>query len=220
MITTVRLCVCHTELTDGQHLCQRCRAATAGRLVRMHALYRLLAFELQPATNPPGIGRVRLSEAPLPLSLAVLDLRGPGGMVGVLEHWRAVMQADRRWGEPAISGTIEARVRSAARGLELNLDWIAGSWARAADFATGLRQLDEIVVGIVCPVDATDRGTRLGPCPAETPAGLCGAILRYHRDAPAAVCPWCEVAYPPDSWADLKAWMDEDEHEEQLRAAA
>lgn len=211
-------CACNVALESG-HLCGRCRAATAGRLTRSHALYRLLAAELQPAAGgPASFGRVRLAEAPLPVSERVLNLRGPGGMVGVLERWRETMQADRSWGAPAISGDIETRVARAARGLALNLDWIADSWPKAGQFATEVRDLDEEALAIVCPpdTDTLERGKRLGPCPAETGTGaVCGAVLRYYRvSSPRRVtCPWCEVVYPPHSWADLKAYIDHDERE-------
>lgn len=208
------LCVCQTELESG-HLCNRCRAATAGRLTRIPALYRLLAAELHPSVG--GIatfGRVRLAEAPMPLSERVLTLRGPGGIVGILETWRAAMQASRKWGPPAVSGDIETRVRRAARGLDHNLDWIADEWPKAGAFATALRSLDDEALHIVCPTDTRDQGMRLGPCPAEGLTGtVCGATLRHYPGQKSVICRWCEHVYPSDSWARLKAWIDHDEQE-------
>lgn len=212
-MTTV--CVCRTEL-NGIRLCGRCRAATAGRLQRMPALYRLLAYSLELPAAPTAYGRVRLVEAPLPVSGPVLDLRGPGGMVGLLEDWRAGMHAEHVWAPPAVSGDIEARVGHAASSLLGNLYWIASEWDQAPTFATEVRRLDEAALAIICPPDIPlERGERLGPCPAETSTGaLCGAMLRYYRSSGTDVtCPWCHVVYPPDSWADLKAWIDHDEEE-------
>lgn len=207
------LCVCRTELADG-HLCDRCRAATAGRLTRVPALYRLLAAELQPAAGPASFGRVRLVEAPLPVSERVLTLRGPGGIVGVLEGWREAMQDARGWGAPAVSGDIETRVTRAARGLALNLDWIADSWPEAGTLAAELRHLDDQALAIVCPHDTRERGTRLGPCPAQDTAGtVCGTELRRYPSQRTITCSWCCAEYPPSSWADLKAWIDHDEQE-------
>ncbi|MFD3777332.1 hypothetical protein [Streptomyces sp. NPDC058612] len=208
-------CVCHTPL-DAGHLCARCRAATAGRLTRIPILYRLLEPALHPAAAPPSYGRVRLVEAPLPVSLRVLSLRGPGGIVGILEEWRCAMQAARGWGRPALAGSIESRVHRAARGLEQNLAWIADSWAQAGLLATVLRRLDDEVTGIVCPPDTLtfERGTLLGPCPATTaPDTLCGATLRHYRST-GVTCRWCGTAYPSESWMDLKTWMDEDEQDD------
>ncbi|MFZ3494605.1 hypothetical protein ACODT5_15500 [Streptomyces sp. 5.8] len=206
-------CVCQTELTSG-HLCSRCRAATAGRLTRIPALYRLLAAELQPAAGPASFGRVRLVEAPLPVSADVLTMRGPGGIVGVLEDWWTAMQASRAGSAPVISGTFEQRVSNAAARLAFHLDYIV-DWAQAGSFATEIRQLDERALTIVCPPDTSERGERLGPCPAEYDDGSrCGAVLRYYRgNVHGVTCPWCAVVYPPASWADLRAWIDHDERE-------
>ncbi|MFB6517458.1 hypothetical protein [Streptomyces sp. NPDC056401] len=208
------LCVCRTELADG-FLCARCRAATYGRLLRIPSLYRLLEPELQPSAAAPSYGRVRLVEAPLPVSAEVLTMRGPGGIVGVLEDWWAAMQASRAGSAPVISGTIEQRVNTAASRLAFHLDYVVSSWPQAGSFATEIRQLDERALAIVCPPDTAERGERLGPCPAEYDTGArCGAVLRYFRGSVHGVtCPWCAVVYPPNSWADLRAWIDHDEQE-------
>ncbi|MCP3758193.1 hypothetical protein [Streptomyces sp. TBY4] len=208
----MNLCVCRTELTDG-YLCARCRAATHGRLLRIPSLYRLLEPELQPTAAAPSYGRVRLVEAPMPVSAEVLTMRGPGGIVGVLEDWWAAMQASRAGSAPVISGTVEQRVGTAAGRLAFHLDFVV-DWAEAGSLATEIRRLDERALAIVCPPDTREHGERLGPCPAETGTGaVCGAVLRYYRgSSPKKVtCPWCEVVYPPHSWADLKAWIDHDE---------
>ncbi|MFG2993971.1 hypothetical protein ACGFZK_32550 [Streptomyces sp. NPDC048257] len=214
-------CTCRGELAAGETLCQRCRSATLGRLRRIPALYRLLQPELHPSAGAPTYGRVGLVEAPLPVSLRVLTLRGPGGIVGVLEDWWTRMQASRAGSAPVISGTIEDRVRTAAARLAFHLDYIV-TWPEAGALATAIRQLDEHALGIVCPADTRARGERLGPCPSETSTGvLCGAVLRYYPDSsPQAVtCPWCAVVYPPDSWADLKSSMDHDREEQEVLLA-
>ncbi|MGW2580820.1 hypothetical protein ACWCYZ_05685 [Streptomyces virginiae] len=214
-------CICRRALAADETLCHRCRAATLGRLRRMSALYRLLEPELQPSAGASSYGRVALVEAPLPVSLRVLTLRGPGGIVGVLEKWWAAMQASRCGSAPAISGTIEERVGTAASSLAFHLDYIV-TWAQAGSLVTEIRQLDEEALAIVAPADTREHGKRLGPCPAETSTGtLCGAVLRYYRDySPKTVtCPWCATVYPPDSWADLKAWMEHDQEEGELLAA-
>jgi hypothetical protein len=210
-------CVCRRELAADETLCHRCRAATHGRLRRMSALYRLLEPELQPSAGAPTYGRVGLVEAPLPVSLRVLTLRGPGGIVGVLEGWWTKMQASRAGSAPAIRGTIEERVGTAAARLGFHLDYIA-TWTEGGTLATEIRRLDEQALEIVCPADTRERGERLGPCPAETSGGArCGAVLRYYRAySPKTItCPWCTATYRPTDWADLKAWMDHDEQHDQ-----
>lgn len=207
-------CLCHAELHDG-YLCTRCRSATAGRLRRLPALYRLLQPELQPAAAAPSYGRVGLVEAPLPVSSRVLTLRGPGGIVGILEDWWSAMQASRSGSAPVITGTYDDRAAAAAQRLIFHLDYVA-SWDQAPQFAAEIRRLDEEALDIVCPHDTRERGTRLGPCPAEHSDGtVCGAVLRHYRSSLRRVtCPWCGVVYPPDSWARLKAWIDHDREQE------
>ncbi|MGP3686511.1 hypothetical protein ACTVZO_17695 [Streptomyces sp. IBSNAI002] len=150
--------------------------------------------------------------------MRVLTLRGPGGIVGVLEDWWAAMQASRVGSAPVITGTIEDRVTTAAARLGFHLDYIA-TWTMAGSLATEIRQLDEQALAIICPPDTREHGTRLGPCPAENPDGtVCGAVLRHYRSSTGITCPWCAVAYPPSTWADLKTWMDHDEQQEVLLA--
>lgn len=211
-----RPCVCRrAELHADETLCPRCRAATSGRLRRLPLLYRLLQHELQPSAGGPSYGRVRLVEAPLPVAGDVLALRGPGGIVGVLEDWWSAMQASRSGTAPVIAGTYDDRASAAAGRLAFHLDYIV-TWEQAPQFATEIRRLDEQALAIVCPADTLERGTRLGPCPAADPDGaVCGAVLRHYRSSSAVTCPWCEVVYPPSSWALLKAWMDHDREEDQ-----
>ncbi|MFD6874513.1 MULTISPECIES: hypothetical protein [unclassified Streptomyces] len=210
-----RLCACRTALPAGDHLCSRCRAATAGRLRRIPALYRLLEPELQPSAAAPSYGRVRLVEAPMPVSSDVLTLRGPGGIVGVLEDWWSAMQASRAGSAPIIAGTIEQRVQTAAGRLAFHLDYVV-TWPQGSALATEVRRLDEQALAIVCPPDTRERGVLLGPCPATTGQGdeVCGTELRYYRgNVHGVVCPWCRVVYPPSSWADLRAWIRHDQEE-------
>ncbi|MER6198002.1 hypothetical protein ABT234_11640 [Streptomyces sp. NPDC001586] len=175
-------------------------------------MYQLLELELQPSSAAPSYGRVRLVEAPMPVSAEVLTMRGPGGIVGVLEDWWAATQASCSGSAPVISGTVETRVAAAAGRLAFHLDYIV-TWELAGQFAAEVRQLDEQALAIVCPHDTRERGVRLGPCPAEDGTGaLCGAVLRYYRGSVhGVICPWCEVVYPPSSWADLRTWIDHDE---------
>ncbi|WKV74239.1 hypothetical protein AW27_023645 [Streptomyces sp. PCS3-D2] len=209
----MNVCLCRTELQDG-HLCTRCRNATAGRLRRLPVLYRLLQPELQPAAGSPSYGRVRLVEAPMPAMGLVLSLRGPGGIVSVLEDWWSAMQASRCGSAPVITGTYDERAIRAAKQLTFHLDYVA-EWEQGTQLAREIRSLDETAMDIVCPHDTLERGTLLGPCPAEQVDGtVCGATLRHYRSSMRRVtCPWCSSVYPMHSWARLKAWIDHDEHD-------
>lgn len=201
--------LCERDLPDG-YLCPGCTRGAAERLDRAPLLYTALAAFLHPGGRRPELGRSARVEAPLPIVEPVLNLRGPGGIVGILEDWRSAMQADRGWGEPAIRGNTEDRIKAAARGLSLNLEWIASSWPMAGPFTEELRDLERSVLSIVSPPDAS---LRLGNCPAAFEDGvICGAVLRVPHGTTKVECRWCNTAYPPESWLALAAgaWDDQD----------
>jgi hypothetical protein len=193
--------LCERELEHG-YLCPGDTLTLAERLDRMPHLYEALAAFLQPSGRRPEFGRSRPAEAPLPISEPAFNLRGPGGMVGVLEDWRSAMQADRGWGEPAIEGTVERRIAVAARALSMNLDWIAASWPMAGPFAEEIRGLERDGISIVNP---PERSLRLGNCPAVYEDGVvCGAVLRVPAGTAKVECRWCSTVYPPDTWLELR----------------
>lgn len=213
----IRSCgMCERDLDDG-HLCPGCTLATLERLDRMPRLYEALAAFLHPGGRGPEAGHARPAHPPLGLNEPAFNLRGPGGIVGVLEDWRSAMQQARGWREPPAAGLMEGRVLRAARGLILNLEWIASSWPQAGPFALEIRDLERDVASIVNPSDPAERPVRLGPCPAETgPDELCGAILRYRRGDSAITCLWCGCTYPQEVWAQLCLLMDQDARQVEL----
>jgi hypothetical protein len=201
--------LCERQLEHG-YLCPGCTLGTAQRLDRAPRLYEALAAFLHPGGRRPEYGRTRPAEAPLPLSEPVFNLRGPGGLVSVLEDWRSAMQADRGWGQPAIEGTIERRIVVAARALSINLEWIAASWPMAGAFAEEIRNLERDVASIVNPPEKT---LRLGTCPAVYDDGsVCGAVLRVPHGTTKVECRWCGTDYPPESWLALASgqWTGQD----------
>lgn len=193
--------LCEQQLEHG-YLCPGCTLGTARRLDRMPRLYEALAGFLHPGGRRPELGRSRPAEAPLPIAEPAFNLRGPGGIVGVLEDWRSAMQADRGWGEPATAGTIDRRIAVAARALEHNLEWIAASWPMAGAFAEEIRDLERDVVSIVNPPTPS---MRIGNCPAVYEDGVvCGAVLRVPAGTSKVECRWCGTAYPPETWLALR----------------
>jgi hypothetical protein len=194
--------LCERQLEHG-YLCPGCTLTTAKRLERMPRMYEALAAFLQPGGRRPELGRTRPAEAPLPICEPVAVLRGPGGIVGVLEDWREAMQADRGWGPPVAGGTVERRILVAARALAINLDWIAAAWPVAGAFAEEIRALERGVVSVVNPPEPS---LRLGYCPAVYEDGVvCGAVLRVPAGTAEVVCRWCGAEYPPGTWLELRA---------------
>ncbi|MFJ4712698.1 hypothetical protein [Streptomyces sp. NPDC088785] len=199
MSATCGLC---EQLLEHGYLCPGCTLATARRLDAAPRWYTALEAFLPPAVLGPAEGRRAggRTEAPLPLAEAPFSLRGPGGIVGVLEDWRSAMQADRPgWGRPVTAGTIERRIIVAARALSLNLDWIAASWPAAGTMAEEIRDLERGVRSIVAPPDPAERPEPRGLCPTVVDAegGRCGAVLVQRRGESAITCRWCGTSWPP-----------------------
>ncbi|MFJ8555290.1 hypothetical protein [Streptomyces sp. NPDC093676] len=200
--------LCEQQLEHG-HLCPGCTRATSQRLDRMPRMYEALAAFLRPG-NRGGDGiRVQRVEAPMPIAEPAFILRGPGGMVSVLEDWRSAMQEDRGWGQPSITGDTARRITVAARALSINLEWIAGDWPMAGEFAAEIRTLEASVLSIVDPEDPDERrqrrGTRIGYCITPLPdEQVCGAVLRSFPGEAMLTCAWCLAAYGPKDYMRLK----------------
>ncbi|MFC8155846.1 hypothetical protein ACFUO0_17595 [Streptomyces cinereoruber] len=220
--------MCDTRPTDG-HLCTRCTDTIDEQLRRMPALYLSLAAFLPPAARGAQHGsHGPAAEAPLPVTEHVLDLRGPGGMVGVLERQRAAMHAARGWAEPVLGVGILNRISLAAGALRHSLDWIAADWPAAGDFARTIRDLHGSAASVVHPRLREERGTRLGMCPQlvgeakgdeDEEVEICGAVLRHFPGDRTVTCQWCGTVYEPAAWTALREWIDYEEAEAKARLA-
>jgi hypothetical protein len=197
--------LCERDLEHG-YLCPADTRALGERLERLPKAYTALGAFLAP-TGHPGAERVSSGHAAatLPVNEAVLDLRY-GGIALVVEGWLSAVQEARGWGQPAISGTIEERVRRAARSLLANLEWITSSYPAAGDLASEVREMEGAALSIVGAVP--DRGRRIGQCVAVDSAGVvCGATIRHQPGEIRLVCPWCRTTYGPEEWLTLKHYQ-------------
>jgi hypothetical protein len=191
--------LCERQL-EHSYLCPSCTLALAERLDRMPKIYSALAGFLSPAGRAATefVSRSHAG-ASLPVDEAVLDLRY-GGIALVLEGWRSDVQRVRGWGEPAVTGDVEARVLRAARWLGMELSWIADSYPAAGDLASEVRELERAALSIVGALP--DRGRRIGTCVSTDSRGeVCGAVLRHQAGQGQIVCPWCHCVYAGE--ADL-----------------
>ncbi|MEW1719802.1 hypothetical protein [Streptomyces sp. NPDC093109] len=202
--------LCERYDDTGSYLCPGCTKATRVRLEALPVLYRGLGALLTPAVAGASGRSGRGGPAPLPVALDVLDVRGPGGMVAVLESWVDAARAERGRPERPHRGSPEGRVDRAVGELLGHMPWIAVSWPEAGEFAAEVRALARNAATMIRP-PAPDRGTRIGHCPAAHENGtLCGAVLRLAPGEHVVTCAWCGCSYPPATWAGLKALMDAD----------
>lgn len=200
--------LCDRDLEVG-YLCPGDTLALAKRLDRMPKIYAALAGFLSPAGRATTeFVSSTVVEPRLPVDEAVLDLRY-GGIALVLEGWRSDVQRVRGWGEPAITGDVEERVRRAARWLGMELAWIADSYPAAGDLAQEIRELEGSALSIVGATP--DRGKRIGNCVAVDASGVvCGAVLRHHSGETRLVCPWCTCTYEARDFLMLKTLQPEE----------
>ncbi|MFF3060889.1 hypothetical protein [Streptomyces sp. NPDC057909] len=204
--------LCEQPDETGGYLCPGCTKATVVRLECLPGLYDGLLPFLAPSAAVSQGRSGKGGPAPLPVREEILDLRGPGGMVGVVEDWLSAVRLERRMRQLVPAGSIEGRLKAAVSGLLANMPWIAVSWPSAGTFAEEIRELAKSVRSIIAPHDPAERGIRLGKCPAVDESGnICGAILTYRRGETVVTCPWCTCAFPPATWAGLKEFIDHDE---------
>ncbi|MEV0441839.1 hypothetical protein AB0I84_06010 [Streptomyces spectabilis] len=181
--------------------------ATSRRLTQLPALWAVLEYWLAPGSGQPfASGRPLRCEPPLPLREEVLDLRAEGGIVGVLERWRARVHADRRLPAPARAVPIGHRITIAATALEHHLAWIA-RWYAAPDLAADVRQLVGRSFAVIQPGRDLEEPRYLGRCIAADAAGaVCGRPLFAHPDR-TVQCEWCLCLYTPDTWLALRLYQ-------------
>lgn len=190
-------------------LCAACTNRLRERLQRLPQFHAALAAWLPPGSRRPELGRAPGgTEAPLPLREAVLDLRGPGGIVGVLEDWQAAVRDARGYTAPTRAGDIPLRIVAAAGDLMANLTWISVQWEQASDLARELATLEGRALAIINP---RDRSIPIGQCPTQdTDGSICGATIRVPAGTTDVYCHRCSTRFPPEAWLNLRRWMDVD----------
>ncbi|MFF2525924.1 hypothetical protein [Streptomyces liangshanensis] len=211
-MNSTTLCqLCDRPLEVG-YLCTLCTKRTRVRLEALPVLYAgLVAFLARSGAS--GQGRAATPTfAPLPVSEDILDLRGPGGLVVVATGWADSIRGERGMTAAVRPGSIDGQLREAVAELLGHLPWVELSWPEAGTFARDIQEVTRSVSSIFAPSEQADRGTRLGRCVARRGDGTsCGATLRLRTGEKAVRCEWCGTVYPPATWAQVKAWQDEDD---------
>lgn len=196
--------LCHEASETPVYLCASCERETGHLLCAFPALYAdLAAFLPRGASTAMDGGRGgTVSHPPMPVSEEPLSLRGPGGIVGVLEDWQAALHADRWWAAPSPAGEIPQRIAAASGALVRSLGWIAKQWPQAGDFAEEIRDLHRGVTSITAP--PVRKGVRMGYCPAIYSGQECRAVLQLPPGETVITCAWCQAEYPEQLWPWLR----------------
>jgi hypothetical protein len=199
-------------------LCPKCTNQLREHLERLPDAHRALAAWLAPAGRRPELGSTHAVEAPIPVREEVLSLRGPGGIVGILEDWASAVRHARGFTTTPGAGTVEGRVSDAASTLYQNLTWISLTWDLGTQLAGEIRLLHSRCLAIIDPPDHT---VPIGSCPADLGDGrICGTTIRVPEGTTDVYCRGCNTRFPPKAWLNLRQWMITDEAKAAERAAA
>ena len=198
----------HAEELHRQ-VCRVCEDQAAKQLRELATLYGKLADVLAPGAAHSGGGRVTTSKtAPLPVALAPLDLRGPGGIVSVL------VGIEIRWLEandfttPGFRGSYEQELPLSVKVLINQLPWACDSFSAVAEDLGKIARIH----GRADAAVSGERDVRvpLGTCPTVTDQAsgeLCGSKLRVSPWSTVIRCGLCNSQWGRDEWLRLGAAM-------------
>lgn len=207
--TAIHTAACGHASDVPAQLCAHCTNRLRDQLGRLPGLYTALEAWLAPGARRPEYASTTSVEAPLPVRENVLDLRGPGGIVGVLEDWREAVHDARGFTTPGRAGSIPQRIRAAVQALHANLTWISLTWDQADAFAAEIRRLEARTLAVIEP---PERSTPIGPCPCDLGDGtICGQTIRVPAGTTEVRCQGCGTEYPPESLLNLSRWIHHDQ---------
>jgi LSD1 subclass zinc finger protein len=216
--TASHTAACGHSTDVPSQLCPGCTRHLGQTLGRMTQLHQALAAWLAPGSRRPEHGTARAVDAPLPVREQVLSLRGPGGIVGLLEDWLNAIHDARGFNAPTRAGDIPARIHRAAAAIQRNLTWVSLTWEQGPALAREIRQAENQVLAVI---DPPEHSVPLGPCPAIIDGDqTCGTTLRVPPGTTHVECRRCHAVYPPHAWLQLRAWMNEDQQDAERKLAS
>ena len=187
--------------SSPNRLCERCTQVVDGQLADLPGLYAKLAGFLAPGAAAGGEGFSHPIEAPLPVRLGPLSLRGAGGIVGVLAAWESDWRDLLGWSATPARGRIEQAVEGHALFLRNNLLWCADQHPAAGEFAREIAELHG-----VCrrEIDGPSDSRPIGYCPTilddQAP---CGTRLFAYPYSPVIRCRYCGTSWEGSAWLTL-----------------
>lgn len=187
--------------------CRVCEDRAQEHIAALPGLYRQLCDQLAPgATGADAAGHVSgaTRSAPLPVSLAALDLIAAGGMVtrlqAVEDDWRRTLG----WRVATFRGSQEQTLGEVTVFLRNNVGWAC---SRYEDVADDLRLIGDLWARADAVVNGVrERRVPIGCCPVKSEAGvLCGERLRVSPWALFIKCSGCGTRWDRDEWLKLGA---------------
>lgn len=182
--------------------CRLCEGRARDNLAALPGLYDQLAGVLAPGSRGTDGGRVSIGRsAPIPVSLHVLDMRGPGGIVSQLlaieEAWRASL----RWTATPFRGSYEQAIRGVTLFLSNNAGWACSAYP---EVSFDLDVIGQLKAKAETAVTGHRRRRVAATCLAEYDDGTqCGAELRIDISASATRCRECGAEWGREDWVRL-----------------
>lgn len=188
-----------------KRVCDRCLDATEQHLKSLSLYYRRLGEFLKPGSTTSSPVSGGSSEAPLPVKVDVLSLRGPGGIAGVLTAWEDDWRNVLGWSARPFRGTTEQTVDGAALFLLRNWPWCADKHPAPELFADEIRELVD-----ACRLHTEGRSDIrvIGECPVVTEHGVCGSKLFAAPFLSVIRCRKCRTEWPESDWLKLARLMN------------
>lgn len=205
--TSCRRLLFETEL--DRWACRVCEDNARDQLGQMASLYTELGSRLQPGAGGSNTSRVTgaTKTPPLPVALAPLNLRGPGGMTALLlaieDSWRHTLA----WTVAPFRGNTEQTLAGVVGFLECNVGWACSRYDEVAEDLKTIRQIHTNATAIVN--GTTDTRVPVGCCPAVnlTTGTACAQPLKVSPWALQIRCGGCGSAWQRDEWLRLGAAM-------------
>ena len=189
-------------------VCQPCEDWTRDRLNEVEHLWLELPDHLERGRGHAGprVSGNTPDGSPSPLSEAVLDLIGPGGVHDRLAPHNVAIRRARGLAGTPVCGGADHRVATIVRHLRHHLPWAAQHHDLYA-LAVELQQLTGEMRAATGQHSERDETTKaLGtPCPIERigddgAAAVCGGTLRYDRTARTVRCDDCRHTLDQTQW--------------------
>lgn len=189
--------------------CRICEDKARTQLGEMAGLYTELGARLAPGAGGSNTGRVTgaTKTPPLPVALAPLALRGPGGMTALLQTVEDSWRSTLGWTVAPFRGNIEQTLTGVVEFLVNNVGWACGRYDEVAEDLKTIRVIHSNATAIVN--GTTDTRVPVGCCPAVNLATgtACAQPLKVSPWALSIRCGGCGTGWQRDEWLRLGAAM-------------
>lgn len=190
--------------------CRVCEDTARNKVTELGQLYHQLHSKLAPGTSSPDdAGHVSgaTRSAPLPVSLTVLDLIGPGGVVTKLQtiedDWRKTLG----WTVATFRGNAQQTLGKVIPFISNNIGWACSRYEDVAEDLKLIRTLHQRAEAVIN--GTRDQRVPVGCCPAvnSVTGQACALPLKVSPWALSIRCGGCGTSWDRDEWLRLGAAM-------------